>query len=130
MLIAALLMSGCAPATLEERLASSDPKVRVGAAYELEKVPGGDSDVRLIHLLMDEDAAVRLFSSIALKKRHDRGFGFLAEGPLADRAAAVRKWIAWCEETLPATRGRFDDMNGRLEAIEGNTPPGGAAATD
>lgn len=128
-MVVALGLSGCAPAPLAERLASDDPQVRVGAVYELQSVPGASTDVRLIHLLADEDASVRLFASTALAKRTGQRFDYLPAAPLADRAAAIARWIQWCETKYPETGEQFDDLEEWLKNFESDQKPATDAAT-
>ena len=118
-LAAAATMAGCARPTIEQRLASDDPKIRLGAVYELASVPGSGADVRLIHELADEDEAVRLFAAAALRRRNGCQSGFMAEGRRAERAAAIRRWIDWCAETYPDTKDGFADLRASLDAFEG-----------
>ena len=104
---------------IEERLASGDPKDRASAAYDLAKEPAPEADVRLIHLLADEDEAVRFFAAKALKDRTGERFDFQSEAALAERAASIRQWIAWAEATYPTTQGRFDELRGQIAGLEG-----------
>jgi hypothetical protein len=122
LLLAALFaVSGCLPkieAPLAQRLVSEDPQTRVGAAVDLADEPQGEADGQLVRLLADQDEAVRFYASAALKRRTGQRFDYQSQGTLLERAAAVRKWIAWCEKTYPETEGQFSGLEKRLDVIE------------
>ena len=121
-MVAALALGGCAQETLATRLASDDPRVRVSGVYDAQQVPGAETDVRLIHLLVDEDVSVRMFASTALAKRTGQRFGYLPAATLAERAAAVRQWVQWCESKYPDLSGRLDDLREWLKNLQGDAP--------
>jgi len=151
-LAAACLLTGCAPPSLEARLSSEDPKVRVGAAVELagggpagaqpadaHRLTPADVDAKLIHLLADEDEGVRFYAAAALYRRTGQRFDFQPQGSLRERAESIRRWIDWhatkypgsarakpgYAEAQPGGQGKFDDLQARLKAVlgEGGSAP-------
>lgn len=124
--IGVLSLSGCVRDTgtpsFVSLLSSDDPRVRVSGIYESHSVSGEDVDVRLIHLLVDEDVSVRTFASAALARRTGQRFGYLPAAPLAERAAAVRQWVQWCTEKYPESGSRLDDLRAWLKNFEPASP--------
>lgn len=108
---------GCVAPTLEERLASEDPTVRVGAVYELAGEAGSEADVHLIHLLADEDEGVRFFAAACLGRRTGKRFDYQAQGSLRERAHSVRRWVDWYVAGHPGTEDKFTDLDGWLTAL-------------
>lgn len=113
-----LSLAGCAEPTLEERLVSMDPQVRISAVFDLsgEAMPEAEATAHLIRLLADEDEGVRLFAAAALHRRTGQRRGFFPSGCPRHRAAAIRKWVAWCSQTYPQTSKGFADLLTSLEA--------------
>ena len=111
--------SGCAGPTLESRLACGDPRIRSAAVYELATVGGAEADVRLIHLLADEDEGVRFLAAAGLHRRTGRSFDFQAQGGLRARAAAIRRWAAWYVAEHPGDEDRFAALLTQLDVLDG-----------
>ena len=119
MACAVAVASGCAEPTLESRLAAADPRIRCAAVYELSTGVDPEADVRLIHLLADEDEGVRFLAAAGLHRRAGRSFDFQAQGGLRERAAAIRRWAAWYVAEHPGEEDRFTDLLTRLDALDG-----------
>jgi hypothetical protein len=124
--ICVLSVSGCArdmetPPSVS-LLSHDDPRVRVSGIYESRDVPGADMDVRLIHLLVDEDLSVRTFASASLVRRTGQRFGYLPAAPLAERAASVRQWVQWSAAKYPGSAGRLDDLREWLKNFDMASP--------
>jgi HEAT repeat protein len=124
-----LSVAGCVEPTLEERLASTDPKARVGAVFDLagEAMPDAEATAHLIHLLADEDEGVRLFAAAALRRRTGQRYGFLPSVCPRHRAAAIHKWIDWHSGTYPQTTDRFADLKKVIAAYADACAEPGAA---
>jgi len=116
-----LLLAGCERPTLRARLASDDPKVRIGAIFDLTSAPAGDAEAQLIYLLADEDEGVRFFAAAALYRRTGERLGFEAQGRLRDRIEAIERWIGWHAETYPNSGPLFDDLKRDLDSVLGGS---------
>lgn len=114
----ACTVCGCVkPLSIDERLASGDPRLRADAAHELGAAAYPEAEVRLIHLLADEDEGVRFFAAAALHRRTGERFGYLPQGDLGGRAAAVRRWVDWYIDGHPGTEDKFRDLNPWFDAL-------------
>jgi hypothetical protein len=96
-----LAACGCAstsaPATGDLRLdlQHGDPRIRIEAALRAVVEKRLEVVGELINNLSDRDGAVRMFSSVALRKLTGRDFGYLPHGTESERAGALARWRAW-----------------------------------
>ncbi len=86
-----LSCSGCAPRTTA-RLRSPDPLSRAAATVTLAETGDLEMVHRLVDLLEDRDAAVRLYAIVALRKLVGDDFGFVYYAPSVERDRAVSRW--------------------------------------
>lgn len=82
------------PAFRRRQLESVYPPDRASAAVKLAEAGDRDAVHKLVDLLDDEDAGVRLYVSLALERLCQRDYGYRYYDPPAARAAAVAKWRA------------------------------------
>ena len=98
-----LLLLGCRstfdPASGDPRLdlQHADPRVRIGAAEQAVRQSRSDLCGLLVKNLSDRDGAVRLFSSVALRKLTGEDFDYKAHGTLVERREAIELWTKWLE---------------------------------
>ncbi|HOI55787.1 MAG TPA: hypothetical protein PLP01_11100 [Phycisphaerae bacterium] len=129
----ALAAVGCDPAGragIEQRLASEEPQDRAGAARDLAQSNAPDTDIRLIHLLADQDEAVRFFAAAALHRRTGERFGYRAEAPLREREGAIAQYVQWYCQKHPDAGPRFEGLMAGMKTLEHNAPsPGGEGSS-
>ena len=98
-----LLLVGCRstldPASGDPRLdlQHADPRVRIGAAEQAVRQSRLDLCGLLVKNLSDRDGAVRLFSSVALRKLTGEDFDYKAYGTLVERRESLELWTKWLE---------------------------------
>ncbi|MBN2583141.1 MAG: HEAT repeat domain-containing protein [Planctomycetes bacterium] len=122
----ALAAAGCDPVggpTLEKRLVSDNPRERVGAVRELADSQDPESDIRLIHLLADQDEGVRFFAAAALHRRTEKRFDYQAEAPLRQREAAIARWIEWYCQEHPEAGPKFEGLLASMKTLDQSAPP-------
>lgn len=76
-------------------LASGDPRVRIEGAKIAAVENRKDALEALCARLSDEDAAVRMFSDLALRQLTGQDFDFKPHGTIAEREEARRRWVEW-----------------------------------
>ncbi len=102
-LVLGLLLVGCRstldPASGDPRLdlQHADPRVRIGAAEQAVRQSRLDLCGLLVKNLSDRDGAVRLFSSVALRKLTGEDFDYKAYGTLVERRESLELWTKWLE---------------------------------
>ena len=125
------LVAGCRstsdPATgdPEVDLAHADPRVRIQASFQVVTEDREDLYPQLIHNLRDRDGAVRLFTSIALRKLSGEDFGYRAYGTLGEREVAIRLWEDWWQTKnrgLPVRSEDPTDAAASPESTNGEPP--------
>ncbi len=108
--------AGCV-VPLEERLESERPRERVGAVYELAQRGDANAVRRMIPLLVDDDEGVRFYAAVALRRATGKDFGYRAQGPLAERARVVRRWVDWFVAEHPESEAGFEPLRETLRAM-------------
>jgi hypothetical protein len=122
-----LLLVGCAPtlapATGDLRLdlQHDDPRIRIDAT----RAAVSESRIELAGILVANlshaDDAVRLFSSVALRKLTGHDFGYKPHGTPGEREAAIARWRKWLD------RGRSGPAQpGHAPHSSAAAQPGGA----
>ncbi len=101
-----ILLPGCGgPADLAERLQSELASERARACIEA----GQRRDTTVIPLLVerleDDDADVRFFAILALKKITHKDMGYHYYDNYQKRTRAVRRWRNWLERTSKKRSG-------------------------
>ena len=110
------LLVGCSstvdPASGDPRLdlRHADPRVRIDAARQAVSESRTDLCGLLVRNLSDRDGAVRLFSSVALRKLTGQDFDFKAHGTLTERQESIERWTRWLEAEglIARDAGRVD----------------------
>ena len=131
-LVLGLLLVSCRstldPASGDPRLdlQHPDPRVRIDAAEQAVRQSRMDLCGLLVENLGDRDGAVRLFSSIALRKLTGQDFGFKAHGTLLERQAGIEEWTTWLESEGLLARDLDFPETPPLEP----PPPSGALPVD
>ncbi len=118
MLLTFVLVGGCLNPTLEQRLASDNPRLRVSAAHELAGSDDPQAEVRLIHLLADQDQSVRFFAAAGLRRRTGQRLGYNTERPLRERELAISKWVDWYCSSHPDSRREFQEMLSSFQTLK------------
>lgn len=79
--------------------ARDDEAFKLAVARALLALGSKDGIARLIELLESKDRRMRLRAQVALRRYTHRTFGFEHDAEADDRAAAVRQWGAWWEQS-------------------------------
>ena len=82
---------------LEKDLRHEDPRVRAQAAKGAVEAGRQDLLPLLVENLADHDAAVRMFSAIALRKLTGQDFGYDPSDPAFEREKAIMAWRQWID---------------------------------
>jgi len=118
LMVLVLLGTACQQAPIDGDLAAKDAPERIPALVE---AAGNASDAELaelIHALLDDDAAVRLFAIQSLHERTGETLGYRYYAPAHERSAAAGRWRDWLEND------RATPSNGPQQArADNNTPP-------
>jgi hypothetical protein len=93
-------MAGCAPSTgggktLYLRLQDEDPAVRLDATVEAADAKDAKAVPYIVENLGSDDASMRMYSYIALKKITGMTLGYEYFGTQADREQAIKRWREW-----------------------------------
>jgi len=104
--------------SLQERLASKNPRLRVSAAHQLSDSDHPEAEVKLIHLLADRDQGVRFFAAASLRKRTGKRMGYNAELPLRRREEAISKWVDWYCASHPDSRQKFQELLSSFRTLQ------------
>lgn len=92
-------MAGCAPSTggktLYLRLQDEDPSVRLDAMVEAADAKDAQAVPYIVENLGSDDASMRMYSYIALKKITGMTLGYEYFGSQADREQAIKRWREW-----------------------------------
>jgi len=95
------VFSGCssttAPATgdLALDLNHPDARVRIRATRGVYDQNRMDLVPKLVENLSDRDEAVRMFTSVGLRKLTGKDFGYNPGGPPEERIASIQRWKEW-----------------------------------
>ncbi len=109
LLIVVLLTIGCAPkqSAVRADLRATDTAGRVPALFDAADQQDPQTLAELVHALMDEDPAVRLFAIQALQERTGQTLGYHYYDPAEPRRAATQRWHLWLDQqsgqSSPAT---------------------------
>lgn len=104
--LALLALGGCGstsePATgdIAKDLKHADPRFRIEAARAAVQAERRDLAPLLIETLGDEDPAVRMWASVALRKLTGQDFDFKPHGTPAEREESVRRWLEWARSAV------------------------------
>ncbi len=131
-LVLGLLLVSCRstldPASGDPRLdlRHADPRVRIGAAEQAVRQSRMDLCGLLVKNLSDRDGAVRLFSSVALRKLTGEDLGYKAHGTLVERRESIALWTKWLESKGLLAR----DIGSSEEPPQSSTPSREASVPD
>lgn len=96
--ILAVGMIGCRPGPPRRPLADADPIFLIPAIKQAAAKDRSEEVPRLIELLDSEDAAVRLYASMALREMTGQTLGYTSYAPIEQREEAVERWRQWSVE--------------------------------
>lgn len=88
----ALLLGGCTRPARRADLDALYPVDRARAVVRLADQGDIKSVQRLVELLDDEDAAVRMYAILALERLCGENLGYEYHAPEADRRVAIERW--------------------------------------
>ncbi len=125
LLALALATGGCE--AKYRKFDSTNPLVRAQAAIDAGATADFDAVPRLVDLLEDRDAAVRMYAIQSLRRLCGEDFGYRHYGTEVERKAAVQRWRAAVRagtlrpvpvDTQPTTAPQPEDavVNGKCEA--------------
>ncbi len=98
-------LSGCSsttvPATgdIAQDLKHVDPRFRILAVRAAAEEARIDLLDRVAENLSDSDPAVRMFTSVALRKLTGQEIDFKPHGTVAEREEGIARWVKWIEGT-------------------------------
>lgn len=92
--------SGCVP--IPQGFDSPEPAARIGAAVEATAAGDLGAVPDLISLLDSDDPATRLVSINALYRLTGQRLGYDYAAPIAERGAAVGRWVEWYDQNADA----------------------------
>jgi hypothetical protein len=88
----------------------------------MDLVPG------LVENLSDRDEAVRMFTSIGLRKLTGKDFGYNPSGAPEERFASIERWKEWLHSA--GFQGTMDSTASPQGSGERDSPPPGTALKD
>jgi hypothetical protein len=108
-------------------LRHEDPRVRAQAAKGAVEGDRQDLAPLLVENLADHDAAVRMFTAIALRKLTGQDFGYDPSAPAHEREQAILAWREWIDGRGREEKARGEDGSGggALESALRGSPAGG-----
>jgi hypothetical protein len=91
---AAFIAAGCRAGGPEAGLAAGNPMDRARAVIQVTEQRDGEAVQKLVDLLEDSDAAVRMYAILGLRRLVGEDYGYRYYDARAERVAAVQRWRA------------------------------------
>jgi len=98
LLLAAAMAGGCTQDPVEADLRGTDASSRIPALVKAGGTDEPKTVADLVHALLDEDPAVRLFAIQSLNKRFGQTLGYRYYASVDERQAGVDRWRQWLSE--------------------------------
>jgi hypothetical protein len=97
MLAAAATMPACGTAATEGGYDSPVPAAKMHATLETARSGDGSDIAALVEQLDSDDAGVRSLAITTLRQLTGETLGYRHDDPIADRRAAVARWVEYVE---------------------------------
>lgn len=118
-----LCLGGCQQSSVRGDLSADDAPERISAFVDVSNHADDDELAELIHALLDDDPAVRLFAIQSLHANSGQTLGYQFYAPTDERNAAASRWRDWLEAGRPTTPANVQQVQAPSPSLRDRAIP-------